>query len=222
MKTALYFAPALVITIFFLIRAEILGKKNQIYILKPLSTLLIIVAALVSFQEPTLNMTYSIGILTGLVFSLGGDIALMFQEHQKSFLIGLTLFLVGHLFYTATFFILGRFTIWDILSTTLLLTAALWFYKMIEPNLGSMRIPVIAYILIITLMVSRALSTLVSPVIHLQQALMIVFGALLFYISDLILAANRFWRPWKYHRISLVFYFGGQFLLALAASYFGG
>jgi len=222
MKTALYFAPALVITIFFLIRAEILGKKNQIYILKPLSTLLIIVAALVSFQEPTRNMTYSIGILAGLVFSLGGDIALMFQEKRKPFMIGLGLFLVGHIFYSVVFFILGHFSAWDILTTLLLLPAALGFYKLIQPNLGSMNIPVIGYILIITLMVSRALSTLVSPIIHLQQALMIVFGALLFYISDLILAANLFWRPWKYHRISLVFYFGGQFLLALAASYFGG
>ncbi len=222
MKTTLYFAPALVITVIYLIRSEILEKKIQIYILKPLSTLLIIAAALVSFQEPTWTMTYSIGILAGLVFSLGGDIALMFQEHQKAFLIGLTLFLVGHLFYTATFFILGRFTIWDILSTTLLLSAALWFYKMIEPNLGSMRIPVIVYILIICLMVSRAVSTLASPAFTSQQGLMIVSGAFLFLISDLILAANRFWRPWKYHRINLVFYFGGQFLLALAASYFGG
>jgi hypothetical protein len=36
-----------------------------------------------------------------------------------------------------------------------------------------------------------------------------------------MLAANRFWRPWRYNRISLAFYYGGQLLIALAAGYFG-
>jgi len=219
-KYALYITPALAVTVLLLIRAEILDKKPQIYFLKPLSTFLIISAAAVSFLEPTRNLIYSIGILSGLIFSLGGDIALMFQEHKKSFMIGLALFLVGHIIYTAVFFKLGRFSTWDFLFVILLLAFSLWVYKLIQANLGSMKIPVIGYIAVISLMVSRALSTLLSPEFNQQQALMIVFGALLFYISDLILAANRFWRPWKYNRVNLIFYFSGQFLIALAASYF--
>jgi hypothetical protein len=70
-------------------------------------------------------------------------------------------------------------------------------------------------------MVSRAVSTLASPLFSGTQAALIILGAVLFYVSDLILAAARFWRPWKYNRISLVFYYGGQTLIALAASYFG-
>jgi hypothetical protein len=50
--------------------------------------------------------------------------------------------------------------------------------------------------------------------------MMIATGAVLFYISDIILAASRFWRPWRYHRLSLAFYYSGQLLIALAASYF--
>jgi hypothetical protein len=49
---------------------------------------------------------------------------------------------------------------------------------------------------------------------------MILTGALLFYISDIMLAANRFWKPWRYNRISLAFYYGGQLLIALAAGCF--
>ena len=49
---------------------------------------------------------------------------------------------------------------------------------------------------------------------------MVAGGAVLFYISDVILAANRFWRSLRYDRISLAFYYGGQLLLALSASYF--
>jgi hypothetical protein len=42
---------------------------------------------------------------------------------------------------------------------------------------------------------------------------MVLVGAALFYISDVILAANRFWKPWEYNRISLGFYYGGQLLI---------
>lgn len=74
--------------------------------------------------------------------------------------------------------------------------------------------------LVISIMVHRAFSTFASPILTTGQALMIAAGALLFYLSDVILAANRFWRPWKYHRWSLALYYGGQFLIALAASFF--
>ena len=102
-----------------------------------------------------------------------------------------------------------------------LLAAGVGFYKLIQPNLGTMRVPVIVYILVISAMVSRAVSTLASPVFSGTQAALIVVGAVLFYVSDIILAAARFWRPWKVHRISLIFYYGGQTLIALTASYFG-
>jgi uncharacterized membrane protein YhhN len=219
-KAALYLVPVLAATVFFLIRAEILGKRWQVYLFKPLSTLLVIAIAAASFLEPTRNVVYTMGVLGGLLFSLGGDIALMFQQDRRAFTIGLGLFLVAHVVYAVTFTWLGRFSIWDVLSTAVLLIAALWFYRLIQPNLGAMKGPVIAYMLIISVMVSRALSTLVSPVFRSGQALLVVFGALLFYCSDVILAANRYWRSWRYHRISLVFYYSGQLLIALAAIYF--
>jgi uncharacterized membrane protein YhhN len=219
-KTAMYLVPVLAVTVFFLIRVEFLEKRRQIYVIKPLSTLLVIAVAAVSFLEPTRNLTYTIGVLVGLLFSLGGDIALMFQENRRAFTLGLVLFLVAHIVYVVTFTLLGRFSGWDILSTVVLLIAALGFYGLIQPNLGVMKGPVIGYILIISVMVSRALSVLVSPVFSGGQALMIAVGAVLFYFSDAILAASRFWRPWRYHRVSLAFYYSGQLLIALAASYF--
>jgi uncharacterized membrane protein YhhN len=219
-KTAMYLVPVLAVTVFFLIRAEFLEKRRRIYVIKPLSTLLVIAVAAVSFLEPTRNLTYTIGVLVGLLFSLGGDIALMFQENRRAFTLGLGLFLVAHIVYVVIFTLLGRFSGWDILSTVVLLIAALGFYRLIQPNLGVMKGPVIGYILIISVMVSRAFSVLVSPVFSGGQALMIAVGAVLFYFSDVILAASRFWRPWRYHSVSLAFYYSGQLLIALAASYF--
>lgn len=220
MKTALYLLPVLAVTVPLLIRAEFAKQRRQIYLLKPLSTLLVIAVATLSLLEPARNLLYTAGVLVGLLFSLGGDIALMFQENRKAFTLGLAAFLAAHIAYAVVFTALGRFSAWDILSTVVLLAAGLGFYRLIRADLGSMRGPVIAYILIISVMVSRALGTLASPAFTAPQSLMVAVGAALFYCSDLILAASRFWRPWRYHRISLAFYYGGQLLIALAGSYF--
>jgi uncharacterized membrane protein YhhN len=163
---------------------------------------------------------YTWGILLGCVLSFGGDLALMFQEKRSAFLLGLLFFLLAHITYTVVFTILGRFMIRDLIPAAILVSAAAGFYALIKSNLGKMKGPVIAYIVIISAMVSRAFSTLNSPVFTNTQAWMITAGAVLFYISDVILAANKFWMPWKYNRISLAFYYSGQVLIALAASCF--
>jgi len=215
-----YLIPLIVITVGFLIRAEIKKIKVQFFILKPISTLLVISVAALSFISPGRNMIYSVGVLIGLVFSLGGDIALLYQERRKAFMTGLVLFLAAHIAYTAVFMILGRFTPWDLLIFLILFGLALAYYRLIKPNLGTMKGPVIVYMLIISLMFSRAFSCFFSPSFNSSQAWMIFSGAFLFFISDIVLAANRFWRPMKYHRLSLIAYYGGQLLIALGASHF--
>jgi uncharacterized membrane protein YhhN len=219
MRPALFPIPVLVVTVALLIRAQMLGKQRRIYIFKPISTLLVIAVALLSLLKTTQILTYTAGVTIGLLLSLGGDIALMFQN-RKAFTIGLGLFLLAHITYTVAFTLLGVFSVWDLLSAGMLLVVGVSFYLLIRPNLGTMQGPVIAYIVAISVMVNRAVSTLASPVFGVSQALMILIGAILFYISDMILAANRFWKSWKYNRINLAFYYGGQLLIALAASYF--
>jgi len=221
-KAAIFFVPVLAVFVFFLIRAELLKRQRQIYIFKPLATLMVIAIALASFLETHQNLAYTMGILLGLFFSLGGDIALMFQEKRRAFITGLGLFVMAHIAYSVVFLILGRFSPWDVLPVVLLAVMGAGFYRLILPGLGTLKYPVIAYIVIISFMVSRAFSAFISPVFSARQALMIALGALLFYFSDVVLAANRFWKPWRFHRVNLVFYYSGQCLIALAASYFVG
>lgn len=220
MEPVFYPIPVLIVVLFFLIRAGVLERHRQVYIFKPISILLIIAVALLSFLEPVRNLTYTTGVIIGLVLSLGGDIALMFEDNRNAFTLGLGLFLLAHVAYIVAFTLLGRVSVWDGLSMAVLLAAGVGFYTLIRSNLGKMRVPVIAYMLVISVMVSRAAATLVSPDFSNEQALMIVVGALLFYLSDAILAANWFWKPWRHRRVSLVPYYIGQFLIALAASYF--
>jgi uncharacterized membrane protein YhhN len=219
-KPALYLLPILLVTVTLLIRAEFRGQRRQIYILKPVSTLLVIAIALLSLLEPGWNRTYTLGVLLGLLFSLGGDIALMFMDNRRAFLLGLASFLVAHLIYTLVFTLFGQPSSWDWFSAVLLLAAGAFIFRLLYPNLDSMKAPVIVYILVISLMVHQALTAFASPLFSPAQAWMVVIGALLFYFSDLVLALNRFCFPFKYHRMSLSLYYGGQMLIALAASCF--
>ena len=212
-----YLIPVLLITVSLLIRAELALNKQQIYILKPVSTLLVIAIAALAMGEPGSSDTYTLGVLVGLLLCLGGDLALMFQEHRKPFLLGLVLFFLGHVAYALTFYKLGNSSALDLPVATLLLLAGLACFRLMAPGLGAMKLPVIAYFLIISVMVSSAVSLTAGAVLSDLRVKLVVIGALLFYLSDVILAANRFWKPWKYNRFSLAFYYGGQILIAVAA-----
>lgn len=145
----------------------------------------------------------------------------MFQEKRKAFTLGLGLFLVAHVIYILVFTVLGSFSVRDVIPLIVLMAAGFGFYCLIKPNLKQLKVPVIIYIVVISLMVSWAVSTLINPLYFTtEQAVMISLGAVLFYLSDVVMAANRFWKSWPYHHISLVFYYSGQLFIALAAGYF--
>ena len=148
MKTSLYLLPLVVIVVFFLVAAEIRGNVRARFILKPLATLLVIAVAGLAFLEPTQNLIYTVGVLIGLIFSFGGDMALMF-ENRRAFLLGLISFLLAHIAYTITFTALTGFSALDLVSTILLVILGVGFYRFIAPNLGTLRVPVIVYIIVI-------------------------------------------------------------------------
>jgi len=220
MRAAWYPLIIAVLTVFLTIRAGLRHDTKQTYVFKPLSTVLIILAALLSLLQPERNLVYTIGVMIGLVLSLGGDVALMLPQ-RKAFMIGLVLFLLAHIAYMVTFTVLSGFVQADLASAAVLVMVGVAMYLFLRPGLGSMRVPVIAYIAVISLMVNRAISTFYGATFSATQALMISIGAVLFYLSDAVLAANRFWKPLKHERLGLALYYGGQALIALAASYFG-
>lgn len=144
----------------------------------------------------------------------------MFQS-QRAFLIGLVGFLLAHVVYGVLFTALSGWQYGDWISGLVMSAAGIAFYRLLLPNLGRMKLPVAFYTLIICFMLNRACSTLLGDYFNSRQAWLIFGGALLFFVSDIILALNRFGFPFRYHRISLAFYYSGQLLLALSASYFG-
>jgi uncharacterized membrane protein YhhN len=211
--------PFLVVTVTLLVRAEFRDDRRQRYFFKPLSTLLVIAVALLSSLTPNVNPAFTLGITLGLVLSLGGDVALMF-ESSRAFLIGLVLFLLAHIVYALVFTLFNGFHPQDLVTGAVLLVLAIATYLYLKPGLGSMKGPVIFYILVICFMVNRAISTFFGDAFSTTQAWLITLGAILFWLSDLVLAINRFRHPFKAERLGLFLYYGGQLLIALSASYF--
>ena len=215
MSLQMFVLPILLVTVIVLVRAEIMKIKKQIYIFKPLSTVLVIVALLISFGNPAISVNYSSGILAALIFTLFGDVALMFPENEKAFNIGLRLFLLAHIIYGSVFGIFGDISSSIIIPTLIFGILGIAVFNYLKPNLGKMKIPVLVYIIIISLMVVSAFS--LRYTIDPSSSIKVIIGAILFYTSDLMLAVNRFGKPWKYNRISLAFYYSGQILIVLSA-----
>jgi uncharacterized membrane protein YhhN len=211
--------PFLAVTVTTLVWAEFRHAQRLVYAVKPLSTLLVITVALLSLLQPDAQPAFTWWVTAGLVLSLGGDVALMF-EADRAFLAGLVLFLLAHVVYAIGFTLPNGFYPQDLISAGALLAIAVAVYTYLKPGLGRMKGPVIFYIAVICVMVNRAVSTFYGDHFSQTQAWLLTLGASLFWLSDLVLAVNRFRLPFEANRLSLFLYFGGQLLIALSPSYF--
>ena len=193
----------------FCIRAKYNKSHTQLLIFKPLSLILIVLIAVV---YPPIDSSYKIFIISGLLFSLVGDTFLIYPK--KHFKKGLIVFLVGHVCYTIAFIVsIGfNFTLWIFLPIAIVGTV---YLKIIIPFSGKMKIPIIIYIIIIAIMGWVAMERL--NYIPTLGTFIAAFGAVLFMISDAVLALNKFRKPFiSAELIILATYFTAQWLLAVS------
>ena len=182
----------------------------------PVKTALSCLFILTALVQPHPMQRYYFFILIGLVFCLGGDVFLALQ-HEKAFLLGLISFLLGHVFYVIGFFQIGTLggLVWVGVISCIILGAVI--YRWLYPHLGDMKIPVLAYILVISAMVVGAAAAFDASRIPLSGRLLVLFGALSFYFSDIFVARDRFLENQFLNRfIGLPMYYLGQFLLAFS------
>jgi len=152
----------------------------------------------------------------GILFSLVGDVALM-SRSDRIFMLGLTAFLFTHVFYLIGFKEeLLSFTAWSSILILFIYVNSLRLLRRIVETMrlkgqGALSVPVIVYGLVISLMLYVAMSTLYDSVWKTSAAVLVSVGAFLFYISDLILAWNKFVAPLKNGRVfNIVTYHLGQ------------
>ena len=152
----------------------------------------------------------------GLVFSLVGDVVLI-SLSDRMFVLGLIAFLFTHIFYILGFKEeLLHPTTWSLVLIFFIYINALRVLRRIVGAMHAQKLntlinPVILYSLVISLMLLAALSTMFDPAWKTNAALFISVGAFLFYLSDLILAWNKFVSPIKNGRIlNIIAYYLGQ------------
>jgi uncharacterized membrane protein YhhN len=159
-------------------------------------------------------------VLLALLFSWLGDVFLLLQSlDELFFMVGLGSFLVAHIFYIRCYqqfqaedtsrALTGvqrfRFSIPIILAGTGLITV-------LYPHLGALKIPVIVYALVLMLMALNALFRFGRT--NSSSFTAVFLGAILFMISDSLIAINKFLTPVSEGGFWIMLtYIAAQFLL---------
>jgi uncharacterized membrane protein YhhN len=189
---------------------ERMSRRRVFIVFKPLTTLLVILAALAA--PAPLPPAYKMFILAGLAFSLAGDVALLFPE--RGFVPGLAAFLAAQVLYILAF----RPAPGRPLSVGLLLPFMIYgllMFGLLAPGLGGLKFPVFVYVAAITIMVWLAAGRFINA--GGLKPLLAFAGAMLFLVSDSILAYDRFaGRIPSAQALILGTYYPAQILIALS------
>lgn len=180
---------------------------------KPLASAAFVVVALAR-GAPGGPGGFATCVLAGLVLGAGGDVALIFKG-QAAFLAGLGLFLCGHAAYVVAAAHVAPLADWVAPIALAPVAAAAIVLRWLWPRLGSMKGPVVAYVVTIVAMVIGALAVARTGALPVHAARHFVAGAVLFFASDVSVARDRFVAPGFSNRAwGLPAYYLGQLLIA--------
>lgn len=161
-------------------------------VLKSLTSALFVVLGLVNLSYVVLrqnkSLKFPIIMVVGLVFAMCGDIVL-----EVEFVVGAVLFAVGHVFYFVAYCFLQKFKWIDLVYGAVIFVPSVLFITLAPIfDFGGilMEIVCVVYAVIISCMVGKSISNLVSK--RNLQNLIIMIGSILFFFSDLMLLLNVF------------------------------
>lgn len=178
----------------------------------PLSILFVVAAVI----QPHPVGSYYHWVLAGLVCGLMGDVCLALKGNN-AFKAGLVVFLLGHVLYVMAFAGLARPSDWLTLGHLLIVAVSAGVFWWLRPHLGAMTIPVALYVLAISMMLAAAWVSFLNPDLKATGAWALLVGASCFYLSDLLVARERFVRSQFVNRLlGLPLYYGGQFCIAFS------
>ncbi|WP_291144798.1 lysoplasmalogenase [Flavobacterium sp. UBA7680] len=212
MKNAVFFKIYIAFSFIYLLLLY-LGYESLDCYLKPALIPLLIVGVYFSKKFPTQNI-----LLTALVFSWIGDVILLFADIAEIyFILGLVSFLISHIIYCVLFNRqikekIRKNTIIFIFGSLIIACYLIGMLSVLLPALGDLKIPVIVYASVISVMLLFAYNGLLIWKKPANQY--VFFGALFFVISDSILAINKFHMPiQKSSFIIMLTYLVAQYLI---------
>lgn len=160
-------------------------------LLMPALMLLLVNATNDRFNQRTL-------VLTGLFFSWLGDVFLLLESlFSILFIAGLASFLITHLCYIVYFLsaksAAGSLVKKQPVYILLILGYGVGLVWLLFPSLGDLKIPVILYAAVICTMLLCSLHIFLKVAVPANRHF--VAGAVLFVLSDSLLAINKFYQP---------------------------
>ena len=193
---------------------DIIAESVGIDWLKYTTKVLLMPLLMLYFYQQSKEIKNYKFIYLALFFSWWGDIFLMFPRNGNSsnakllFISGLISFLIGHLNYIAHFIkevkLKPKVTV--IIEKPYLvlpfLLYVLLLLKLLYPTLGSMKIPVTVYGIVITFMLMTAFNR--KNLVSSKSFYFIFIGALFFIFSDSCIAINLFYQPFESARIAIM------------------
>lgn len=193
----------------------LLGDQTLQFASKPL----ILTGLIIHFILAVRKEAFHTWIIPALFFSLAGDVLLLFQQKDSLFfLLGLSAFLVAHLCYILFFHrtrlregIAGRW--WPLLIVVM-------YYGALMILLGhlpaAMKLPVRVYGVVISFMFMLAMHMLFLA--DKKTGRLFFVGALLFVISDSVLAIDKFYQAFEWAGVLIMLTYGyAQLLLTEGA-----
>jgi uncharacterized membrane protein YhhN len=206
-----------ILTLALLLLAALLfyAKKEStrgLLMTKPFLSALFVLAALVG---PHGNPQYFRLVLAGLLFCAAGDVFLIFFSSKRLFTAGLVSFLVGHVLYSIAFFTAASPGSLALVVAVLCPVMSGSVFIWLRSRLGTLLLPVAAYVSVITVMVIGAASLAGNELLGPAGRTLAFSGALLFYVSDIFVARHRFVKKEFLNRLAgLPLYYAGQFMIA--------
>lgn len=199
------------------------GQQTWVYWTKP--WLMPLLGVWFALEMPVAGKFARNTLLSALAFATAGDALLMFAGGPAGalfFLLGLGAFLLTHFFYTGFFFakdrrhngFLMKKPFWALPLIALTGGLMVWLWPDIP---AKFQVPVIIYAVMITAMALSVVNLYnqVSPAVF----RVLLAGALLFLVSDSLLAVNKFGHAFEEARLAVMTtYLGGQFLLISGAN----
>ena len=190
-------------------------RKNGVplFMAKSILSLLFVMTALL---QPRPVPAYYHYLLVGLIFCLIGDVCLALPQ-EKAFRTGLIAFLIGHVFYIFSFSSLAQISHWISIGPLIFLGMSAFIFFWLRPHLKSMLIPVLLYIVVITVMGVGAWAVSWKSSFRISGRVLILAGSLCFYFSDVFVARDKFIKEEYQNRLlGLPLYYAGQFMLAFS------
>jgi len=172
------------------------------------------------YRESNMKTGFNRLVFAGLIFSLMGDIMLLYAGSDVYlFLYGLVSFLMAHILYSAAFFRDFKNNpqeskYYGHLMLFLMGVFSMSYYSWIRDYLNDFKIPVLAYIFVISIM--AILAAYRYRRVNLLSFRLICFGAIFFVISDSALAFRKFVEPYSFAGILIIStYMIAQFLITI-------